>query len=521
MKVIKELSKIITPKRSSHISILSFDLKKDSKLLQLYEGVRKNKFESDEEAITAIYGAGGTKNKYKFSKLKYDLRKRMFNTLHLIETNPKELDETKKVVLECERAWTAIRHLIMFQSIRTAIYVLNKHFQKMLDHELTMMIIEGAKLYRKYYSSVEASPKKVAYYDEIITQYLRLYVSETQIEGYFSGIVSLYINDRSHKSEVELMADKYLSTIRASYPAVESSAFLSRYKLIEIFKYMSQYNYEKTAQICEEALLVLEQKEVKRSALLMTIHSQYISCLTHLGRYEAATIQCRKVLNTYLVEGEFNWFKIKELEFQNLLYAEAYQEAYQLFRLTTAHKRFKQLPPSFTEEWTIYRAYLAFLNITSATPISNEQMSKHFRLSRFLNDVPNFSKDKQGLNIAILVCHIVILTVQEKYDQVFNRIEAIEKYTSRHLKSDYHFRTKLFLKVINILSKGGFDTRMVNWQLVDKLKQKMSENPLEIINPIYSIEIIRYEKIIDLLINYFKVNKTNYPIASRQVVSNR
>lgn len=503
MKIIKALSKIVTPKRTRHVDILSFNLKKDSKLMRLYEGLRKDKFRTEEDAIISLYG--DISHKYKFSKLKHDLRKRIFNTLHLIKVEDQKLSKIQSAMISCERAWTAIRLLIMFQSLKPAIYLLDKHFPKMIKYEFTLMILESAKLYKRYYSTIDANTKRVDYYDHLINQHLTLYIAETKIEGYLSKLLSLYSKDKGHKSAVENIAEDYLSEIKNIYPDVESSAFLSRLKMVEIIKYMSNYDYEKTINICLEALTILEKREVKRPDLLNMIYSQLTSCLLQTERYEEVNYYCEVMIKNYLREGEFNWFKTKELQFQLFIHTEQYQEAYTIYQTTTQHQNFFNLPSQVLEEWNIYRACLEFLNLNFLVRIDQDNSKSSFKLSKFLNEVPIFSKDKRGLNVAIILCQIQILIVKKKYNAVSDRIEAIEKYASRYLKSDYHFRTRCLIKIITVLEKGGFDARLIEWDEIASLKHAMSEKPVDIINPQYDLEIIRYEKIVDLLIAHIEM----------------
>lgn len=64
---------------------------------------------------------------------------------------------------------------------------------------------------------------------------------------------------------------------------------------------------------------------------------------------------------------------------------------------------------------------------------------------RFLNDVPIFSKDKRGMNIPILIFHILYLILTKRYNDVIDRIVRIEKYTTRYLKKDDNYRSNCFI----------------------------------------------------------------------------
>ena len=66
------------------------------------------------------------------------------------------------------------------------------------------------------------------------------------------------------------------------------------------------------------------------------------------------------------------------------------------------------------EIWTIYEAYIHYLvNIGKNKTSANDGRFTKFRLYCFLNDTPIFSKDKRGMNVAILSIQILFL-IQEK-----------------------------------------------------------------------------------------------------------
>ena len=54
---------------------------------------------------------------------------------------------------------------------------------------------------------------------------------------------------------------------------------------------------------------------------------------------------------------------------------------------------------------------------------------KPFRINKFLNEVPIYSKDKRGSNISILIIHVFYLFINKKYDLILNRLESIKAYS--------------------------------------------------------------------------------------------
>ncbi len=497
MEIVKELSRIISPKRTKHVNLMDFRLKENSKLMRFYDGLRRGKFKSDEDAIMALYGTMGAK--YKYSKLKYDLRKRLYNTIHLVELDAQEMGEVRKIFLECQRVWTSVYFLIFFKAQKAAIYVLEKHFPKMLEHDFTIMVLEAAKILHQHYTSLEIDPKRCEKYDKIIQDYLKLYIAETRLTVQLSNMYSYFSQSRKQHTELAPIAKAYLEEIQKIYPPIISNHFIFKYAMIELLGYMSLYDYEKTIEACWRGIEQLESKTIKYKTALLTLYMQKINCETQLMRYDIAAADCEKVFEHYVTVGDFNWYKAQSLYIQVLFYQEKYDDVYQVYLKATNYKSFSKMPSFIHEEWKIYRAYLEFLILTEKLSAAPEQELRKFRLNRFLNEMVTFSKDKQGLNISILAAQVVVLIAQENYSRVIDKMEAIEKYVRRHLNTGYHYRTKYFIKIIAAFYKAGFESNLVDWEKVQELKAQLITQPLDIINPNYDVEIIRYEVLIEIL----------------------
>ena len=496
MQIVEELSKIITPKRVKHVNLISFKIGKDSKLLQFYEGLRKGKFSSDQDAVLALYG--NLDAKYKYSKLKYDLRKRLYNTLHLVKLDAKEVGDARKTFIECQKIWTTVYFLIFFNAKKSAINLLEKYFPKMLKYEFTIMVLEAAKILRQHYSVIDLDRKRVDCYDKIVKDYLQLYVEETTIEGYFHDVISYFVQSKSQQASTLKLADSYLEQVDISSLAISSSQMIFRYRMIEVIKYMSQYDFDTTISICNTAIQELESKDIPYHPALMIIKSQAVSCHMQLGRYSSARNICKSIIEYHVVKGDFNWFKANELNFQIEMHSHNYATACAVYRNIINHKNFKNLPVAIREEWKIYRAFIELLILTKGINTMNHELPP-FKLGRFLNEINVFSRDKKGYNISVLVAQITILLAQKRYNKLIDRMEGIEKYVSRHLQSEYHYRSKCFFRIVSLICRAGFDKNMIDWDAINKTEEKLRSKSINIINPNYDVEIIKYEFLIIML----------------------
>ena len=175
------------------------------------------------------------------------------------------------------------------------------------------------------------------------------------------------------------------------------------------------------------------------------------------------------------------------------LHTEQYEEAYLAFNKVKKHKRFKFLPKSIQEIWRIFEAYLYYmLNIEKVEPSEVTKPFIRFRLAKFVNETPIFSKDKSGLNIAILAIQMLFFIQQKKYDDVIDKAEAIDKYCSRYLQKKETIRSYYFIKMLLTIPAASFHKTAVIRKSASFLK-KLKTIPFEVANQNHNIEIIPYE----------------------------
>ncbi|MFM7823611.1 MAG: hypothetical protein ACKPB3_07540, partial [Bacteroidota bacterium] len=126
-------------------------------------------------------------------------------------------------------------------------------------------------------------------------------------------------------------------------------------------------------------------------------------------------------------------------------------------------------PPPNVEKWRIFEAYLEY-----AEPISSPVRRK-FNVSKFLNEVPVFSKDKAGYNLSIIIAQVLLARKTNELHRVVDREESLKIYLSRYIKKEKHLRSYYFLKMIQVMVRYDFDP-MKTSQIADKFFMKMKQS---------------------------------------------
>ncbi len=331
---------------------------------------------------------------------------------------------------------------------------------------------------------------KFSYFNEKLMQLNKLYAKEITIEARLWDIVSYYVRDKSTKKFIVPIAEKYVKEMDDMDSDMTSRKLIHKGYLLRISKSMSENDYNTTIALCQEALAKLEALPIMDVSAISGISFQLIASCTHLKRYDEAKAGIERCLKIQEV-GRQSWFKTLELNMTLALHTRRYDEAWEVFQKATSHKGFAKIPKHWQETWKIFEAWLWFLKGAGQVKASSSAI-KPFKVSKFLNEVPEFSKDKRGMNVPIIVVQIAIALLEKKYDIVMDKVEALSKYKLRYLDRDNNFRSACFIQMIVVMEKENFRRK----QTITKCKNllaDLSSSPIDITDQSYDIEILPLE----------------------------
>lgn len=509
METLKEIVKALTPKRVRYVSLLSNQLNTDSKLMQLYQGIQSGKIIDRNSAIGYLY-PNDQEGKTKFTKLKYHFKKRAISTILLVEINDDDgKKERKKAFFDCLRTFVIAYFLILLHARKAGIQLLKQKLKTMRYYDFTFLCLESAKIMRQHYAAIVGNLKKAAQYNQLVEDYMIIYVLETKVDGYFHQLMGYYVKEKTSNEFIHDLSTQYLNAIQEELPSNASSTLIFKLKMIEVIQSISVHNYEQSILICKEAIDLLLLKEAKDFTALATMYFQWITNCLNLGQFEDCKLLVNQLMK-YLKVGDVNWFKGLQILMEVSFYTQDYESALGYYQKVKTHKNFKKLSQSNKEEWLIYEAYLHLLMLWEQLDFAPNFEQRAIRLHRFLNSVPLAQKDKQGMNLPIMIYWLLILIHQKKYDEILDKSEALQKYAHRYLKNG-HTRTKVFLKMLVSLCKANYNYRSSGGKM-DQYLYHLSTSQNQIRRENEVIEIIRYEHLWEMLLSSLEKEKSKVSI---------
>lgn len=505
MKNLIEISKVVTKKRISKIEIFDKSLlnRKESKFNEFYEGLVNDKFGTDEEAAAFLYSTSPMDDKYR--QLKSRFTKRLLNTLFFLDSNDPSFSDYHRANYSCNKNWAQIRILLNSGARNAAIKIATKTLGVALSYKFSDLILNCSRILMNH-ASLSGDEKEYEQYAALVKQALRDITFEIEGEEMYQRLTINFALSSSSSSELAGTADKYLVEITKLCEQSDSYQLHYLKFQIEIMATQLKGLHKQTIAVCERAEAYLSanpnfNQNVKLASLALAKISSYLQ----LRDYDNGRMNAERCLDL-VAEGSNNWFIFLEYYFLLAMHTENYINAAGIFIKVINHPRFIYTSEERKEKWRIFEAYINYIFETENLDrelLSVDPAKRKFRLLKFLNEVPYFTKDKKGYNVSILVVQIIYMLEKGEYTGIINRSEALNVYCSRYLRKDDAYRSSCFLKMLLTLVKEDFAYERTK-QMAQKYLRKMQEGDPDGNNMVNEWEIIPYEILWDKVLNRLK-----------------
>jgi hypothetical protein len=501
MKQLKELVQIVTRHRQPKPDFIDEDfLGSDIEhITSLYHGIRQGKINTDQAAAQEIYGSSLIDTKY--TTLKSRLKSKLLNTLFFLNITRQDYSEMTVAYYKVSKMIFWMRTLSVLGAIRTSIKIgetiigLCEKYQ-FIDQIIHMLmqlrrhygVTGNSKLYELTDAKLKSSSVKLN--DELIA---REYYERASLQLTKSTVVS----------------DEFLTTVVNYYNELlqkisDDNTFefrLCTYR-VGIYAFQLKHEYSSVINISDSAIQYLENNPLFSSTIrLGEFNLQKMESCLYIRDYdlgERTANRCEELLP----QGRNLWFLYKETYFLLAMQTEHYQRAAELYSVVTSHERFQFQLDQTKERWKIFELYLTFALRVKKLSSEMDSQKASFDLKRFLRNVPVYAHDKRGLNIAILIIHVILLLEEDDFGSIISRMDALRTYRTRYLRSRTAKQSALFFRMLQIMEDSSF-----SYKETEKRTRKLYDQLLTIATDTTEIQegimILRFETlwkmILDLL----------------------
>ncbi|MBL7775342.1 MAG: hypothetical protein JNK89_05035, partial [Saprospiraceae bacterium] len=354
--------------------------------------------------------------------------------------------------------------------------------------EFTELSMNALQYLRNYYGTQAGDPIKYALYRDLYRQTQELWLMENEAEECYTELVNSLVDSRAPQQNLARTAEKHFLRIEPYLQQSDSFRLHLCGRLLQMMAYNARNDYRAMADQCASALRFFQAKPYSSNLPLQVFYYQLVLCCVQLRDFGRGQAIIRQHADVYQ-PGSFNWFKVQELYFLLALHTQHYDDAYDCCMAVLDDPQLERQPAQIQEMWKIFEAYVHLLVRLRRVDRRPEQP---FRLAKFLNEIPVFSKDKRGMNIPILVAQLLFDLLERRYDASIDRADAVAKYTSRYIRRDEHFRSNCFLNMLLQVPQAAFQREAAN-ERAQRFRSRLGEKPIELANQTHEIEIIPYE----------------------------
>ena len=499
MDEIITLSRLLSKQKIKQINIITENGHFKGKAKSLYEGIRDKKINNESEAIKLL-GYSSRKDPA-FKKLKQRLLQRLINTLFFIDINQYGRSEYASNMHAVYKNWAACQLLIERLEKATAVQLAQKILRNALRMELLDIVLFSARYLYRHFSIYEFNDKKAKYYERLMNKSFGLIEDEAFAEKYFIELANLILKSKNikrlelqkkYKPKIEILKEKILNNDFYYFNLFAHDAI-----------YFYYYLLRENGSLLQITLSGINYFKGKRGFSPVAAFSYSIK----LGVVYINTGEIKKAKSIFLnidpipTPGKVNWYNLMNYITVVHILEKEYQKAFKYFKQAIVHPGFAKLGDVFREPWLIKEAFIHFLiRMEKINPYVEKGPSlRPFRLGRFLNDMPHYSKDKKGLNITILIIQMLFLILDKKYNAAIDRIDALRQYSYRYLRQNESFRSNCFIKMLIKVPEYGYHPVAVKRHTED-LYIRLLTTSTNIDEQSNEIEVIPYENLWELVL---------------------
>jgi len=495
MRDLIELVDLVNKTKLKSSGVLPLIIEPGSKMERLFDALLDKEISSDEEA-QMLFDDGNGSN---ISSLKNKLKERLLDAIFLLDFKEANYSNRQKAFFVCYKKWSAAMTLLIRNAKITGIDLLERLLKHVKHFEFTELHLDILRVLRLQYSTVDGD---IAKYEQTKKQYQdveKIWQMESKAEFFYSELMSQYTNSKSTKEEVTQQAEEFYAELKP-FMSVCSSFKLHLFgRMVHLLIYNSVNDYNNTAKLCEEAIAFFDKKDYDSGLPLQVFYYNLIVCYLQVGEFDKGQKAIERC-EYFFEEGSFNWFKLQELFFLLAVRTGHWEEAYHLYEKVVNHSKFEGNKVQVVEMWRIFQAYVFYLiRLGKISESVLSERSKKFKMAKFMNEIPLFTKDKDGMNISILIAQILYAVADKDYKKSSERIEGIEKYCVRYLKNDSTFRSNHFIKMLLQVPQANFH-REASSRKAERHFKLLQSVPLDAANQSHEIEIIPYEVLWELVL---------------------
>ncbi|MEM9846271.1 MAG: hypothetical protein AAF847_00175 [Bacteroidota bacterium] len=450
---------------------------------ELFEKVLVGDIRSEEEAADLFYGVWD----HRYRELRGRFIDALTTSLLMIDFKGKDLPVHSKEHYRLMREVLAAKILQGQTQQKSAIFFAERCYKRGKELHLYDIVRDAIIILKNYYGTKAIKAKEYdAYYKE--WRAVENILKQEQHAHHLYASMLLHYKKNSHR--VVECIEKYQAYVNQLIPFLScpSLRFQLFTRLIRMNVFGIQYDFQGMLDCTNEDIDYFGSMNPVPNTYYFLSLLQKVGACQRLGMYEEALDTIRVAQRT-VNDRSLNYFTLKYQSFFIRMQTGGYEQARTIYEQVIRHKRYKTFPAYLLEEWEVGGAYLRLIEEMG---LLTARSKPTFKLAKFLNSVPEYSKDKRVKHVPIYIVHILFFLLRSKRGELIDRIDRIEQYCAKHLRYNEAIRSNAFIKALLEIPKRSFHAVAVERHAKKYLDKMKSVDPHENGKRL-DLEIIPYE----------------------------
>ena len=506
MEILKEILRIVTSKSDVPKVLPELDEHGDPELResltgQFLQGLQEDAFEDDDQAARDLYGTDKSDQRYR--TLKSRVYERLLHSLLFLQVKQPEHSEYLSYYYKCTRNLICAQSLMRFASRTAGFHVAQKTLTIAQKYEFTDVCLTLSVLLRETVG-FWGQKRKFDQYNKLVKKYFKIMEAEYRSDE----LLDSYAIEVTYTSRTKQYLITYGESILEEISELEAEHGSHLLKL-NVFRHRINLanmmdNPTDIISACEDAIDYLTaNRHLSQPARLGEFRLRRMMKQLLVRRSDEAITDADAVINSFR-EGGNNWYIALYYATAAAFHEHAFDKAEKYLSLATNHRLYSLLAEPRKEPFTLFRAYIHLAQRLGLYAAPTDSKFAQFRVTTYLNSVPEESKVKKVSNVLILVSHACFLILDGEFDAAEKRIEYLKVYGSRYLKEKHYQRVRVFIRLLQAIPRNSFladEIRRDNATLYEELLATREDHLPSTINEYIPFETL-YNSLLDFLEKY-------------------
>lgn len=497
-EALKDLVKTITRNKVKNIEVLGNGGDESSMQEMLYDAIAKDKVNSDEEAVAFLYSAGKNPKSKAYLRIKGRLERSLLNTAFFIDVNQPMFNDRLTAYFNCYRDFAAASIILGRSARRPGIHLMEQTLVQTIKYEFVELSADMARRLRFEARGVGNGAMQEKY-SKIHKEYEEKRRLDMMSYDYYEDLITYYYGKRSPDKEVHETATRYYNELLGLADKANTSQFYSNLGNIGIIQHLAGNDCEGALNICQEYLEILKKRPNTNRSTLAGFSLQKMACLIQLRVFDGQADDILAYCLTLEEEGTYNWIRVHELFVHYCFFARRYQKGLETYQKVASHPKFESLGGAVRDNWHLFGGYFHLLVVLGQLEAGKvEAIVGEFKYAKLNNEIGVLGKDKQGMNIPLVILPLIYHLANNTFDSDKISLEALEKYRKRHLDNVMNRRSAAFLNMLIAYAKRDFQSASAEKKIRKEL-ETLAQNQPQVAGQTFAVEIIPYEDIWEML----------------------